>query len=122
MLFRASQRRREVWSRSCICPFGGLTLQQEEWRALRGLPFSEEPGDVLLQGGERDSPRPVDTDRGDSIGGQQLVELAAGDGQGLGGLGHGQQEPAHAAPPASGRDGGYSRPTKCQSVTTIAAS
>src|SRR5215470_16206679 len=45
-----------------------------------------------------------------------------GDGQGLGGFGHGQEEPGHAAPPASGRDGGYSRPTNCQSVTTIAVS
>ena len=58
----------------------------------------------------------------DGTAGQQLVELAAGDSQGLGGLGHGQQETSHAAPPASGRDGGYSRPTKCQSVTTSVVS
>src|SRR5215469_18200052 len=95
---------------------------QRCWReASCSLPFREEPGDVLLQGRERDSPRPVDADRGDSIGGQELVELAAGDGQGFGGLGHGQQEPGHAAPPVRGKDGRYSRPTKCQLVTTIAA-
>src|SRR5215469_16787385 len=96
---------------------------QRCWReASCSLPFREEPGDVLLQGRERDSPGPVDADRGDSIGGQQLVELAAGDGQSLGGLGHGQQEACHAAPPVRGKDGGYSRPTNCQSVTTIAVS
>src|SRR5206468_2515695 len=71
-----------------------------------GCTCSEEPGDVLLQGGERDAARPVDADRGDGAAGQQLVELAAGDGQRLGCLGHGQQEPGHGWPPSGGSGGG----------------
>src|SRR5690242_11275528 len=89
---------------------------------MGGLLLVEQVGDVGLERFDGHAAGPVDADEPDQTGRDQLVELAAGDGQGLGGFGHGEQEAGHAAPPASGRDGGYSRPTKCQSVTTIAVS
>jgi hypothetical protein len=45
-------------------------------------------------------------DRGNGAASQQLVELAAGDRQRLGCLGHGQQEPGHGWPPSGGLGGG----------------